>query len=363
MFRSVQVLPARVCHSRSGAVFRLFIFVQEMNRGESMISLKTLLLFACCLLLSNGCRSSTPPSSARSLSNRSFERTPPRHARGQYLYDGVMACDYCHAPYDTKTRGWPPLPGKAGSGLQYSTSSNPRTVAPNITADRETGAGTWTDDMLARAIREGIRHDGRVLDPHMPYEWYRAMSDEDLASLIVYIRSLSPVRNVLPRMEIPEQFRNTVRPRALHEAVPMPDSSSPAKRGEYLVRLAHCSECHTPGPVYRLNRDLEFGGGTTVDNEEGQKIACPNITPDPSGISYYDEAMFVAAIRTGTVGGARKLSAVMPWWFFRRMSDDDLKAIFAYLRTLRPVRHRVDNTEPISHCKVCGLSHGAGALN
>jgi mono/diheme cytochrome c family protein len=128
-----------------------------------------------------------------------------------------------------------------------------------------------------------------------------------------------------------------------------------------LVRLAHCSECHTPGPVYRLIEGLEFGGGEQAE-VAGASAACANITPDPSGISYWDEAQFLKAIRTGKVG-ARKLSSMMPWWFFGHMTDDDLKAIFAYLRTLKPVHHRVDNTEPIAWCKICRQKHAGGALN
>jgi hypothetical protein len=80
-----------------------------------------------------------------------------------------MACDYCHAPYDLKLPGGPPLPGKSGTGLEYSTDYSPKIIASNIASDRESGAGTWTDDMLARAIREGIGHDGWALDPYMPY--------------------------------------------------------------------------------------------------------------------------------------------------------------------------------------------------
>ncbi len=78
--------------------------------------------------------------------------------------------------------------GKEGSGFAFSSR-----VAPNLTPDRETGIWDWTDDMLARAIREGVAHDGHFLDATiMPYEFYRSMSDEDLASIIVYLRSIPP---------------------------------------------------------------------------------------------------------------------------------------------------------------------------
>jgi hypothetical protein len=86
------------------------------------------------------------------------------------------------------------------------------------------------------------------------------------------------------------------------------------------------------------------------------------LTPDPSGISYYDEAQFLKTMHVGKVG-ARKISPLMPWWYFGQMNDDDLKAIFAYLRTLKPIHHRVDNTEPIAYCRICRRKHHGGALN
>jgi len=88
---------------------------------------------------------------------------------------------------------------------------------------------------------------------------------------------------------------------------------------------------------------------------------CPNITSDPSGISYYENA-FVHAMRTGQVG-ARDLSAVMPGISFRNMTDDDRKAIFAWLRTLQPVHHRVDNALPPTAGKICQGKRGAGEQN
>jgi len=99
-----------------------------------------------------------------------------------------------------------------------------------------------------------------------------------------------------------------------------------------------------------------------ISDKGEKKVAASNITPDPSGISYYDEALFIQTMRAGHVG-ARELAPAMPWRYFRNFTDDDLKAIFSYLRTLRPVKHRVDNSEPPSYCKVCGQWHGGGELN
>ena len=88
--------------------------------------------------------------------------------------------------------------GKAFAGRSFAPDGVPFLTAPNLTPDPETGIGTWTDDMLARAIREGISHDGRTLFPIMPYQKFRHLSDEDLASIVVYLRSLPPIRNPLP---------------------------------------------------------------------------------------------------------------------------------------------------------------------
>jgi hypothetical protein len=106
---------------------------------------------------------------------------------------------------------------------------------------------------------------------------------------------------------------------------------------------------------------MDFAGGFILEGPWG-KVASANITPDPSGISYYKEALFVQTIRTGYVK-ARELNQIMPWWHYRNLTDDDLKAMFAYLRTLKPVKHRVDNTEPPTLCKLCGSRHGLGDRN
>jgi hypothetical protein len=87
-----------------------------------------------------------------------------------------------------------------------------------------------------------------------------------------------------------------------------------------------------------------------------------NLTPDPSGIPYYDEAMFIRAMRTGRVG-SRELNKAMPWSVLGNMTDQDLSSIFAYLKTLKPVHHRVDNSLHPTLCPVDGAMHGAGDQN
>ena len=91
-------------------------------------------------------------------------------------------------------------------------------------------------------------------------------------------------------------------------------------------------------------------------------MASANLTPDPTGIPYYDEALFIKAMRTGTVR-ARELNKTMPWPVLRNLTDEDLAGMFAYLKTLKPVRHRVDNSEPPTLCPLDGAMHGAGNQN
>ena len=137
---------------------------------------------------------------ARRLTTRTFERTPTRLARGQYLVEHVANCMECHAEHDWTAHDAPILPGRLGSGQDMNMLKGfpGQVFAPNITPDPETGAGAWSDDQLARAIREGVGHDGRALFPFMPYPDLHALSDEDLASIIVYLRSLAPIRKQWP---------------------------------------------------------------------------------------------------------------------------------------------------------------------
>lgn len=301
---------------------------------------------------------------ARPLTSRTFERTPRRLERGRYISTALSGCIYCHSTHNWAAPGTPILPGTEGAGaVQPETDLPGRIVAPNLTPDPETGAGNWTDDQLARAIREGIGHDGRALFPMMPYTHYRTMSDEDLASVIVYLRSLPAVRHELPKTEIIFPVKYLIRgvPEPVSSPVSNADSSDPVRYGAHLVNLAGCGDCHTPQVKGENVAGMDFAGGFVFSGPWGN-VASANITPDATGISYYDEALFLEAIRTGHVK-ARTLNPIMPVMVYGNLSDADLKAMFAYLRTLKPVKHRVDNSEPATECKLCRQKHGAGAQN
>jgi mono/diheme cytochrome c family protein len=301
----------------------------------------------------------------RPVTSRRFEATPARMQRGQYLVENVSLCFGCHTRFDAKGKDVPVLLAGKGSGYVMVNDGDFKVVAPNITPDTETGIGSWSDDEIARAIREGVSRDGRALFPIMPYGDFHKMSDEDLASIVVYLRAQRPVRNDPGRTTLPFPVSRLINaaPQPVNGPVTAPDPSDPVRYGQYLVNVVgDCNGCHTPRDKHgQAIPGMALGGGNPFA-DSGVTVVSANITPDPSGISYYDEASFVSVMRTGQVRG-RKLNVMMPWWAFRNMTDADLKAIYAYLRTIPPVRHRIDNTESATLCPIDGHKHGLGDQN
>jgi len=183
----------------------------------------------------------------RALRGITFERTETRRARGQYLVEGVLACFRCHSERDWGQDGAPVPENARGAGHRFDKEDIPNLTAPNITPDRETGAALWTDDMLARSIREGIGHDGRALHPHMWAAAFSMLPDEDVASIVVYVRSIPAIRNSLPktRLTLSQQFRFNTRPEPITDILPEPKFETPKDRGEFLEFVADCAGCHT----------------------------------------------------------------------------------------------------------------------
>ena len=136
------------------------------------------------------------------LTARKFEATLERMRRGDYLVHGVLHCMGCHSKYAEKTNP-PVLLSKEGAGSVLYEEGNFRLVAPNITSDPETGLGKWSDDAIARAIREGIAADGSPLFPVMPYEHFHHLSDEDMASVVVFLRLRAGGAQRTPGIENP----------------------------------------------------------------------------------------------------------------------------------------------------------------
>jgi mono/diheme cytochrome c family protein len=272
---------------------------------------------------------------------------PPIHAtsdptlieRGRYLAYGPATCSYCHVPkseWPKLDRGeTPALTGAHEFPLPFGTF-----YSANLTPDRATGIGRRSDAELARMLRHGVRADGRA---PMPFMEYQAMSDEDLTALLSFLRAQPAIRSEVPEHRLGLMGRaifaffiepSEVRPPRIHSP-----RGVTVERGEYLANdLSLCVACHT-------NRNLmdgsftgpKFAGGLKLDYaaDPSKVQAPPNLTPDPrtGRIAHWSEQDFIDRFRRG----ATFAESIMPWGAYRRMTDDDLRAIYRYLRTLPPV--------------------------
>lgn len=280
------------------------------------------------------------------------EMSPERIERGRYLFETVADCSGCHSTRDYTKFAGPLVEATRGSGFAWPEELGfpGRVFSPNITPDPETGIGNWTDGEKIRAIREGVSRDGRALFSFMPYTHFAKMSDDDVHSVVAYMNSLAPVRKAQPRTELdfPVKYLVNDIPRPVDGPVSAPDSSDRVKYGEYLVTLASCVVCHTKLDKGAVPPELAFSGGEEF-RLMGMMVRSANITPDEeTGIGNWTEDRFVAKFRGYAEMTAANAPAhtqatltVMPWLALSKLTDDDVRAIYSYLRTVKPIRNPV----------------------
>ncbi len=281
------------------------------------------------------------------------EATAERLERGRYLFQVVADCGGCHSPRNPEKFGMMPTPEGTGSGFVFPDGMGfpGKIVGPNITPDLETGLGQWTDGEKIRAIREGVSKDGRALFPFMPYQHFAAMSDEDVYSLVAYINTLPPVKHALPRTELdfPVKYLIKFAPKPVTAKVGAPDRMDKVKYGEYLVRMGDCIGCHTQMEKGEPVKGLEYAGGHEFP-VGSFLVRSANITPDEeTGIGKWSEERFVAKFKgyanltyENAPRTAQANFTLMPWYGFSQMTEEDLRAIYAYLRTLPAIHNPVD---------------------
>lgn len=252
--------------------------------------------------------------------------------RGAYLMKSIVACGNCHtAP------GGPLKDKELAGGLKWDEKPF-LTFATNLTPDRDTGIGAWSDAELMLAIREGKRpNGGRIIGPPMPIELYRSFSDRDLRSIVAYLRQLKPVKHKMPaavyRIKLPPAYGPPVGSVA---DVPRSDK---VRYGEYLARIGHCIECHTPQVKGRRDWGRTGSGGPVFHGPWGESIAA-NITPDrETGIGGWTDAQIKNAITKGIRADGTRLRPPMAFAYYKNITDEDLSAIVSYLRSLKPVKN------------------------
>ncbi|SPF56841.1 Cytochrome c-like protein [Candidatus Sulfopaludibacter sp. SbA4] len=280
--------------------------------------------------------------------------TPERIARGKLIFHNIADCDGCHSERDFSRVDGPVVESGRGRGNVMSALliGMPGTVvAPNITPDPETGIGSWTDGEKIRAIREGVDRNGRALFPMMPYTDYRKMSDEDVESVVAYMNSLAPVKNPLPKTQLAFPVNLLIKGAPQPAAsVPAPVRSDKLKYGEYLVTIAACGDCHTPVEKGQPIPGKLLAGGQVFATSMGTVVTA-NITPDlETGIGKWSEEFFLKKIydykEYATSGPPKspgpEAFTLMPWLGLSQLPPDDLGAIYAYLRTVKPVHNPVE---------------------
>lgn len=290
----------------------------------------------------------------RPASAEKIELTPERVARGKYLVHHVSDCVGCHSEH-TLAFALPIKPGREGVGgfVWDAKIGFPGTLAAsNITPDPETGLGNWTDGEILRAIREGVNREGKALFPIMPYTHLREMSDDDAKAIVAYLRTMKPVRYEEPpkQLGVPLNIIEKFMPKPVDGPVAAPSPSDSAAYGKYLSRIGGCYECHTPkDDKDQLIASMAFAGGWEMKGPWGRNITS-NLTPHPT--TYMGQASreeFIGRFKSFAHLDASNAPAaqpgrntVMPWLAFAGMTEQDLGALYDYLKTVPPIENRIN---------------------
>jgi len=319
------------------------------NSMQKPISFSPLIFMVSTIILFTACNSnSSKPLASTSQDMVKQDSLNKVIARGKYLALHVTACFHCHSHRDFTKYAGPEIPGTEGGGGEKFDSIElagmPGTVyAANITPDSSTGIGTWTDKEILRAMTQGINKNGDTLFPIMPYYSFNRLAKNDLLSIIAYVRTLKPIKNQVQDRQLTIPISKFYNEAALLKSVDgnvCPPVSDRVKYGGYLVTMAGCNGCHTPDDKNMLAGGMEFNAGTF-------KVASANLTPDSSsGIGGWSKQAFldkfiICRDKQGYNYNPGKQNTIMPVVDFAGMTDGDLKAIFAYLRTVKPVKNNV----------------------
>jgi mono/diheme cytochrome c family protein len=267
-------------------------------------------------------------------------------SRGEYIVRNVAVCGGCHSASERDPDG--PLSG----GREFRDWRIGVARASNLTPDNDTGLGAWSEAEIVRAIRNGQRRDGRLLAPVMPYEWFHEMSDDDAFAVARYLKSLPPVHNSISQS--PSIFFKIgalfLGPKPAVSATAPPRAAT-AEYGGYLSQHAGlCAECHTPRGGIRSTPDKSRLFAGIANPPKGFPAKPANLTPDATGIAKWTEADFLQTIHGGVTPDGDHLHPFMPWQQNRRMTDDDLRAIYRFLRTVPPIHNEIPE-EHVTHAR------------
>jgi mono/diheme cytochrome c family protein len=282
----------------------------------------------------------------------SFEYTPELITRGAYLANHVAVCIDCHSDRDWTLYSGPLKPGTEGKGgerMGEELGLPGYVYTKNITPS---AIGEWTDGELFRTIVSGVNKHNEVLFPIMPYPAYNQMAEEDIKAIIAYIRQLKPIENHVPSSSINFPVNMLIKSEPKNYiSKPLPDKNNITEYGQYLVTIGACADCHSPADQGKPIPGKEFGGGFEIDLPFGT-VRSANISPDmETGIGAWSKEVFIARFKyflqeESTKMSGDKVQTIMPWTFYAGMTEEDLGAIYDYLRTVAPVKNKVVTFSP-----------------
>lgn len=253
--------------------------------------------------------------------------------RGAYLVTGVMNCGNCHSP-----KGPPAMvAGKDFSG-GLSWDVPPFAVtASNITQDKETGIGAWTDADIKKLLRTGMRPNGTPLAAIMPVGFYGIITDSDMDAIVAYLRTIKPVSNTVPAPVYRMRTKSGVFP-GTEQPYTQAALDDPLKRGFYLASIGHCMECHTPETKtggHDFTNDAGRGG-FEFPGPWGVSVSRNITSSKTKGIGDWSNTDIKHAITQGIDKDGNKLKPPMGYGYYAKMTDADLDAVVVWLRTVPP---------------------------
>ena len=281
-----------------------------------------------------------------------IERTAARIERGKYLANHVTVCMDCHSTRDWSKYAGPLTGALGGGGEEFNQEMGfpGKFYAPNITPYT---LASWTDGEIFRAVTTGVNKSGKALFPVMAYHRFGQLDQEDIYSVIAYIRELPPVKKEIPKSEpdfpvnilintMPVQASFTSRPSEMDQIA----------YGKYLITATGCVDCHSKTDKGSVIPGTEFGGGMEFAGPNGI-IRSPNITMHKvNGIGNWTKESFVSRFKAYTDSSyvphkvlPDEINTPMPWVMYSGMKEQDLAAIYAYLSTVKPIDHQVVRIE------------------
>lgn len=279
-----------------------------------------------------------------------IDYTQARIERGRYLANTVTVCMDCHSKRDWSKFSGPLTEGTLGMGgdrFDQSLGMPGVFYAKNITP---VGINRYTDGELFRLITAGVTKEGRAMFPLMPYPYYGRMDKEDIYSIISYVRSIPAIENQVPDSEpdFPMNFiLNTIPQKPVHQT--RPEKTDLLAYGAYMTNAGGCAECHTQVDKGQIIPELMFGGGRDFKFPDGSVVMSANITPDKeTGIGSWTEEMFILRFKMYADStyapqsvAMGEFNTIMPWTMYGQMEETDLAAIYAYLRSVKPISNKV----------------------